>query len=268
MGVGSNTFDYSCHGATGKIVLGTGNAGNALDARALIEFHHCLKVARDDARSRVIVLSAPGKDFCAGLDLEFAASADPASASTFCRSFWDCLELIAHGKKPVIAAVKGRVRGGGLGIVAACDLVISSSCASFQLPEVLVGMVPALVTPFLLRRIAPARLNGLALATKTLSPAEASQMGLVDGLAGDGLDLEVARQVRRLLCASPAAVAAFKAYLAASESEEFERRKRLALSEAERWLASPHVVESLRDFSEGLTPSWFVNRAADSEAEA
>lgn len=268
MGVGSNSFDYARRGATARILLGTGRPGNALDARALVELRHCLLAARDDAGGRVVVLEASGTDFCAGLDLEFAAAADPAEASEFCRGFWDCLELIVHSKKPVIAAVRGRVRGGGLGVVAACDWVIARSCATFQLPEVLLGMVPALVTPFLLRRVAPARLAGLALTTKTLSAAEACQWGLADALSGDDLEAEVARQVRRLLCASPAAVAAFKTYLLASTADDFERRKCLALGEAERWLSTPHVVQSLREFSEGLTPSWFVNRAEASEVEA
>jgi enoyl-CoA hydratase/carnithine racemase len=255
-------LDPSCvvaltRGEVAELRLSTGKPGNALTISALGDLSRALSVARDDARCRLIVLRSVDGDFCLGLDLELAASTDLTTVRQHCRLFWDCLEAIVRIGKPTIACVDGRSAGGGVGLAAACDIVLSAEGATFQLPEVVIGLVPALIAPFLLRRLPPSKLAYLTLSTRTIGAREAHAMGLVDEVAEGPIDAWTARLVRRLLRASPDAIAEFKLSLAGAEATQFAERKALALEVSERWLTSEVVRNALRDFSSGLAPHWF-----------
>jgi len=205
----------------------------------------------------VITISAEGTDFCKGLDLEEAFANGRHPDPGFLKTFLDCLMLICSSSRPVIASVEGHVTGGGVGLVAACDLVLTTKDVIFMLSEVIVGMIPALITPFLLRRMASARIGYLTLSTRGINAPEAKAFGLVDEVAEDGMETTLHRQLQRLLRSSPSAVAASKRYFNRFGSGDLQRQTEMALEESLAWVEQPEVIEGIRTFSEGFSPPWF-----------
>jgi enoyl-CoA hydratase/carnithine racemase len=168
-----------------------------LNARDLCAFDKALHAAFGDPVSRVVVLEGDGTTFCHGLDLVEASETEAADSHV--RQFADCLARLATGPKPVIAVVRGAATGSGVGLAAACDLVLAAPGASFALTELLFGVLPAVIGPYLMLRVLPARVRLWALGASTWNAATALEAGLVDRVADDGrLDKEVGSWVRDL----------------------------------------------------------------------
>ncbi|HEV2149583.1 MAG TPA: enoyl-CoA hydratase-related protein, partial [Longimicrobiaceae bacterium] len=148
---------------------------------------------------------------------------------------------------------------GGVGLAAACDLVIAAPEARFSLPEVVLGVIPAVVTPFLLRRLPPGRAGALSLGSRTLGAAEAHALGLVDEVAADGVEAALERQLGRVFRSSPAALAAQKRHLdALSGGAALEAQAAAAVDRLLEVLADPEALEGARAFADGFAPAWFA----------
>lgn len=190
-------------------------SGNALSA-ALVERLTAALVSLQPPAYRALVVTGAGKHFCAGADLEelagLAAATDDenvANASGAAAMFTALLRC------PLItvAAVQGAAYGGGAGLAAACDLVVAGPAARFQFSELRLGFVPALISVFLTRRVAPARLAELFLDPRPLEGAQALDAGLVDELADDPLAHARRRAAVIAQTVSPSAVAQTKKLL-------------------------------------------------------
>jgi enoyl-CoA hydratase/carnithine racemase len=197
--------------------------------------------------SRVVVLRGSEGTFCRGLDLEALATGDPGAGVT---SFWKALRMIRDSSKPVIAAVDGKAIGGGVGIAAACDLVIVTEQASFGMPELLFGFVPAVVLPILRERLSPQKLRLAALLARTFTAAEAVACGLADMLAPD-LDKALRVSVRQLSRAQSEAVQTLKSFTAAGVFSD-ESGLRITTET----LARPAVAPMARAFMAGEALPW------------
>lgn len=249
-----DTVQYLFWSDVAHLTLADPRSGNALGPELVTGLKTMLERALTERSCRAIVIDAEGDSFCSGMDLD-AARAGPLQVEPFLRLFLDCLSAIRGTHVPVIAHVAGRAQGGGVGLVAACDLVIAGEGATFALPEALVGMFPALIGPFLLRRLSPARACSLALSTRALTAAEALALGLVDEVATDSRAALI-RQLQRLLRASPEALAACKRYFTLL-SGDGKVQQDAGLAHLLEWVARPEVADGLRLFGEGLTPPWF-----------
>ena len=181
----------------------------------------------------------------------------PPELALFNHTFIDCLTLIARSSRPVIACVEGKVTGGGLGLVAACDLVLATSNASFMLSEVIVGLIPALIAPFLRRRLSSARVRYMTLSSRAINADEAWQFGLVDEVAKEGMMRALDRQLKRLFRSNPSALAESKRYFAELDGTTLERQVEIALKHATSWLSQPEVVEGMQSFVDGFSPPWW-----------
>lgn len=150
-----------------------------------------------DAKARYITLEGEAGAFCEGLNLERLS--DPAEDwAAIQHSYAAVLRAVERAECPVVALVDGVALGGGLGLVAATDLVIATPRSTFGLPEVLVGLLPATALPYLAQRIGVAKARLLALDGGTVDAPAALRIGLVDEIADD-LDVAVARHARRWL---------------------------------------------------------------------
>ena len=248
---------YEADAGVASIRLAMPNSGNALSTSLLAGPRHCLTQAMTDESCRVITISAEGPDFCKGLDLEEAFANGRHPDPGFLKTFLDCAMLICDSSRPVIASVEGNVTGGGIGLVAACDLVLATQNVTFMLSEVLVGMIPALITPFLLRRMASARIGYLTLSTRGINAQEAHVFGLVDEIAEDEMENTLHRQLQRLLRSSPSALAASKRYFNRFGSGDLQRQTEIAIKESLAWVERLEVIEGVRTFCEGFSPPWF-----------
>jgi enoyl-CoA hydratase/carnithine racemase len=244
------------------ITLSAPASGNLLTSSLLEGLQRAFAQATGEATCRAIVLSAEGKQFCGGLDLGAAFASGGDLDPAFVALSLDCLSRIRRAGVPVIACVEGDVTGGGVGLVAACDIVIASPQSVFMLSEVIVGLIPALIAPFLLRRLTPARLGYMAQSSRGIRGIEAREWGLVDELAEESVAAALHRQLQRILRSSPGALAESKAYFDALTAKDLARQTGVAGERLLGWLSRPEVVEGARAFAEGGVPPWFKKHVA------
>jgi enoyl-CoA hydratase/carnithine racemase len=243
--------------AVAEIRLSDVDGRNSLTPAAISDLTDAFARAEGDPACRVIVLAADGAAFCSGLAIETALQSAEADRVPVLRAFAALLVRIVRSSRPVLARVEGDASGGGVGFMAACDLVLASPKVRLMLPELVVGLIPAIVAPFLLRRMPIGRLRALALGTRALNATEAHTIGLIDEVADD-LDGAVDRQIQRLLRCSPAAIDATKRYLSAVVEPDLETRVEDAIRELEGWLGRGDTAEGLRQFASGFAPGWFT----------
>ena len=240
-----------------RITLAEPTGRNPLDAAVLTAIAAGLKQAEADAAIRAVVIDSKGEHFCSGLDLSIAALDGIDVGIDSLRLFADILLHLRRSPLPVIACVDGRASGGGVGLAAACDIVLADAGASFVLPEVVLGMIPAVIAPILLRRITPGRLTSLSLSSRTISAIEAKEIGIVDEVAEGTSRVALERQLVRIGRSSPDAIATAKRMIDDAEGGDLEHRLDTACMLQAARLQRPDVCEGVRTFAEGLSPPWF-----------
>ena len=240
-----------------RLTLSEPERGNTLGTGTLGHLYGLLERAAGDRGCRAIVISARGPDFSRGMDFDLLLDESKEAVLEAADRFIETLSFMCRCRLPIVACVEGNVSGGGLGLLGASDVVIASPSVTFMLPEVIVGMVPALVTPFLLRRLSPARLKTMALSSRAVNTTEAVAWGLVDEIADEGVGRSLERQAKRILRSSPDAIGLYKTYLNdlchADLEDQLNRARRLL----DEWMSRPETVRQLRRFADGLAPSWF-----------
>ncbi len=232
--------------STRRLSLVDGDGKTTLTPRKISELTQEL-VAETSA---VVAIEGTARSFCEGLDLNLAAGSTAASRGEIegaLRAFATLLDKIQRHPRPVIALVDGTVRGGGVGIVAAADLVLATSRSSFALPEVLLGLIPAVVLPVLCHRVGVASARLLALGVAPWSTEEAHRRGLVDEVVED-LDVALCRHENRFSRLDGAAIASVKELVS----------RRFGLDESvtrfSTLLDSQATQERLNRFARGETP--------------
>jgi polyketide biosynthesis enoyl-CoA hydratase PksH len=198
-----------------------------------------------------IVLRGDADAFCEGLDLTMVLGEAPGSDAGV-RAFGALLDALARDPRPVIAVVEGPVKAGGLGLVAVADLVIATDRATFALPETIVGLAPAVIFPFVARRIGVPRARKLALFGDVLDAAYATVWGLVDELTDD-VSGALRRRLARLGRMDKRAVASVKA-LVAQHFAEPETYRDDAVGAFAGLLESLETRARVRRFQDGEAP--------------
>ncbi len=233
---------------------------NALSAELGGALADALHALASDAAVRVVVLGGRGPSFCAGADI----GAMKASASmSFEANFAEAQKLggvfaaLADFPKPVVGRVHGGVYGGGVGFCCACDLAIASDDAKFGLTEVRLGIVPALISPYVIRRLGDRRAREAMLTGERFGAARALELGIVNAVVpAAGLDAAVDERVAALLEGGPEAQKRIKALLdrwADSTWEEYRSSLPRTLAEVR---SGDEAKEGLSAFFEKRKPKW------------
>jgi methylglutaconyl-CoA hydratase len=199
------------------VSLARPDARNALNAGLIEELTRCMEELAGDDGVRVVVLTGEGDFFCAGADVGYMR--DTANFS-YEENMEDARELAAMFRaveecpKPVVARVRGAAIGGGVGLVAASDVAVAEDGSIFAFSEVRLGIAPATIAPFVLRKIGPSHTRALFLTGERFDVQRAQAIGLVHEVASEGdLDAAVREKVEGLLAGGPGALAATKALL-------------------------------------------------------
>lgn len=238
-----------------RLFLGPGPEGHVnLDPAAIDALSEAVERAIA-AGPRVLVIASAGPEFCAGMDLAAALAAPGPELRATLQRFAGCLRLLAEAGVATVAVVTGAASGGGVGLAAACDVVIASPAATFALPELRYGLVPALILPFLRARAGARRIRSLALTGEALPAARAAAWGLVDVVADDP-QAALAGLLRGLLRTRPQAVATLKRITAAdgqgSASDAGSAQTAGDLEEPELRAALAALL------ADGEAPPWFA----------
>jgi methylglutaconyl-CoA hydratase len=191
---------------------------NALSRHMRARLRTALDEALADDAVRVVVLDHTGRVFCSGMDLREAAGG--SSEDQGVREFPEMLQTIWSSPKPVLAVVRGSARAGGVGLLAACDVVVAGSSATFGFAEVRLGLVPAVISAVVLPRMARNVAHRLMLTGEVFDAPVAAASGLVDlAVPDDEVDAAVAAQVTALAAGAPSALAETKRLLRADSGE-------------------------------------------------
>jgi methylglutaconyl-CoA hydratase len=236
-------------GPVRRIVLARPERRNAFDAALIAELTEAFADVGD---ARAVLLAGEGPSFCAGADVEWQRSSIDLSYEENVEDamrLYRMLEAADGCPAPLLARVQGHALGGGSGLVACADIVIAGEDAVFGFSEVRLGIIPAVISPFVLRRIGPGPARRLFLTGERFDAATALQAGLVHEVAAD-LDEAVARVLGDLLAGGPEAVRAAKRLV--RERPEGTDTARIA---AER-RTSDEGQEGLRAFLEKRAPTW------------
>lgn len=240
---------------------------NAFDPDLIAELTQRFEDLTDDPSVRVVVLAGAGRSFSAGADLGWMkrmAAAGEAENVEDARRLAGLMRAIDTCPKPVVARVHGAAFGGGVGLVACCDIAVASEAASFALTEVRLGIIPAAIGPYVVTAIGPRAARRLFLTAERFDAAEARRLGLVHEIAApDALDAAVAHVVASLLEGGPAAQAAAKRLVAdiAHRPVDAALIDLTARRIAERRV-SAEGQEGLGAFLEKRKPAWAVPGAA------
>lgn len=219
--------------------------------------------AAADERSsgcRVVVLESKAPDiFCRGMDLRFLTSHAGEDQTERIEAYVQTLLTIRRARVAVIALVDGEAMGGGVGIAAASDLIIATERSTFALPEVVLGLMPAMIMPFLCERIRPQKARWLAVSGTRLKAEEAYDLGLVDRLVPHTAAQEktLREAIKRLLRANPRSVAKVRAFTADIGCVGLEAAARAGASQTNADLLELETITAIRGFLNGESPAWF-----------
>ncbi|SFE37835.1 enoyl-CoA hydratase-related protein [Blastococcus tunisiensis] len=224
---------------------------NALSRAMRAQLRAALAEALADDAVRAVVLDHTGRVFCSGMDLAEAAGGGVQDQGV--REFPDLLELIWSSPKPVVAVVRGPARAGGVGLLAACDVVVAGSSATFAFSEVRLGLVPAVISAVVLPRMLPHVAHRLMLTGQVFDASLAVDGGLVDLVVPDDVvDAEVRAQLVHLTAGAPAALAETKRLLRAGTTLEFDE----LLDLSARFFAGEEGQEGIASFREKRPARW------------
>ncbi|MCW2580739.1 MAG: Enoyl-CoA hydratase/carnithine racemase [Blastococcus sp.] len=228
---------------------------NALSRAMRAQLRDELVGALADDAVRVVVLDHTGRVFCSGMDLAEAAGGGAQDQGV--REFPELLELIWSAPKPVVAVVRGPARAGGVGLLAACDIVVAGESATFAFSEVHIGLVPAVISAVVLPRMLPHVAHRLMLTGQVFDADTAAVGGLVDLVVPDAdVDGEVRAQLVSLAAGAPAALAETKRLLRAGSALHFDD----LLDLSARFFASAEGQEGIAAFREKRPATWVSAR--------
>ena len=247
-------------GAVLRMTLNRPDVRNAFDEDLIQALTAAATSAAEDRSVRVVVLAGNGKTFCSGADIGWMAKAIAYSRQENLSDAEDMARMIERLDTlpvPVIGRIQGSALGGGVGLAAICDIAIAADDAVFALSEVKLGILPAVVAPYVLRKIGISAGRELFLTGARFDAARARQIGLVhEVVPADALDAAVARRVTEVLAASPAGVARAKSLIREIAGLHPDDVIGVTTNAIASQRISEEGQEGLRAFLEKRKPSW------------
>ena len=247
---------YTAEGPVARLTLDSPHNRNALSAALVGQLQEGLRRAASDNTVRAVVLGHTGGTFCAGADLSEATGGDPLEAALArARELTALLRAIVECPVPVIAAIDGHVRAGGMGLVGACDIAVAGTRSTFALTEARIGVAPAIISLTLLPRLAPRAAGRFYVTGETFGAVRAAEIGLVTEATED-VAAAVDVLTADLAKASPQGLAASKALTTAAVLAGFDRDAERLAEESARLFVSAEGREGMLAFLEKRPPRW------------
>lgn len=245
------------------ITLSRPDVRNAFNDEVIAELKNAFLAVAHNSEVRCVVLAAEGPAFCAGADLNWMRRmADYTHAENLADAgeLAAMLSAIYSCPKPTIARVQGDVVAGGVGLIAACDMVVSVDTAHFCLSEVKLGLIPATISPYVIRAMGARAAHRYFLTAERFDAHEAHRVGLVhEVVPPDALDSQVDEWVQALLKASPNALRACKKLLQdVAEREINDPLIRQTVEGIADIRASSEGKEGVQSFLQKRKPGWLV----------
>lgn len=234
---------------------------NALEESLIRELTRMFDMLGSDPMTRMVLLKANGPSFCAGADINWmqrSANYTREENIAEAQGLALMMKTLHDFPKPLVGMVQGAAVGGGVGIVACCDVVVASDASSFRLSEVKLGLVPAVISPYVVRAIGPRAAQRYFLTAEPFSATEAKAVGLVHEIVPDRMmQAAAAKLVERIMQGGPKAQLAAKDLLRRVEGSAIDDDLiGFTVEMISRLRASPEGREGLAAFLEKRHPTW------------
>lgn len=248
-------------GAVATITLDRPDVHNAFNDELIAKITHAVDELGDNVSVRVIVLRANGPSFSAGGDLNWMKRAATYTAEENLRDAKAGANMflaVSRCAKPVLARVHARALGGGSGLVACCDMAAAVESAEFGFPEVKIGLLPAIIGPFVIARIGAASAREYFLTGARFTAERAKEIGLVQQVAKDerALDDVIEGWINELLTASPSAITAAKKLISDVSNRPVESVLDVAAQAIAAARVSPEGRAGVEAFLSRKNPPW------------
>ncbi|MFH1419735.1 MAG: enoyl-CoA hydratase/isomerase family protein [Planctomycetota bacterium] len=254
------TVRLACEGSVARVTLDRPDIRNAFNDQMLDDLREAFAAVRDDPAVRVAVLTGEGKAFCAGADLHWMKRVvsytyeqnyeDSLNLAMMLREIYDC-------PKPVVGRINGTAIGGGTGVVAVCDIAIASEDAVFAFSETKLGLTPAAISPYLLKRMGEKNLREYFLTGERFTATQAAEMGLVNAVVpADQLDVAVDEKIRMILTGGPEALAVSKALISEVARRSIQDNGPYTAEVISKLRMSEEGQEGMNAFLNKRKPEW------------
>ena len=255
-----STLELERDGRTLILWLARPEKRNSFDSTLLKELAQAFTEIGQDTSVRVLILSGRGQSFCAGADLFWMRQVVDYTFEENLKdsqAIADAFKALYSMKKPTIAAVNGAAIGGGMGFLGACDIVLASTAAVFSLSEVRLGLVPACISPFLLRRAPAGALRRYMLSGERFDAPTALRLGLIDEVVAPEELMSRAKKVAAGLAeAAPGAQAAVKELLERVPGTSLDQALAYAVDAIAKLRAGAEAQKGMRSFLEKKPCVW------------
>jgi methylglutaconyl-CoA hydratase len=249
-------------GPVARIWMNRPEARNAFDGLMTTELRKTLFDLRTVDAVRVIVIGGRGPAFCAGADLQWMKATVAFTREENLReaqALADLFFTIYESPKPVVARVHGAALGGGAGLVAACDIPVAALGTQFGFTEVRLGIIPALISPYVVSKIGESAARELFLTGARFEAVKAAEIGLVrQAVPEEDLDQVVEAHIAELLQSAPRAVAEAKALIREVAWRRVEDVQRYTVERIADIRISAEAQEGMKAFLEKRKPYWIV----------
>ncbi|MDB5104334.1 MAG: putative enoyl coenzyme hydratase-like protein [Fibrobacteres bacterium] len=261
MADGYRTIKAETHQGVLDLRLFRPQVKNAFNPEMIRELKEALRLAEADESLRVITLRGEGGVFCSGGDLNWMKeSLSYTEEENFedAENLYALFEALDRCRLPVVCGAEGFALGGGVGLVSVCDYVVARRDTRFSLSEVRVGLVPACIGPFVLRKIGESQARALFLTSERFDADRALQIGLVHEVAEDseGVTRAMARVTQSILAASPKAIGVAKSFIRSLTRTSPGSQGPLAVRTLADIRVTKEAQEGLRAFLEKRAPQW------------
>ena len=246
-----------------RLTMNRPDVRNAFNEEVVNEICDIVGQLNADANVRAIVLTGAGKAFSAGADLNMmqrAAEYSSAENKDDARRLAHMLSSIYDSPKPTVALVNGPAMGGGIGLIAACDIAIGAEEAFFALSEVRIGLIPAVISPFVIQAIGPRQARRFFITGERFDAKTANQIGLLHETAPHaGLDDVLNTFLESLLACGPSAISETKALIRAVSGRTIDKGvMKDTADRIARLRASDEGKEGISSFLEKRKPNWLA----------
>jgi methylglutaconyl-CoA hydratase len=257
-------LEVQIDGPVARVWLNRPDVRNAFDGLMVTELRKTLFDLGTVDEIRVFVIGGRGASFCAGGDLQWMRAAAAFSREENLResqALADLFFTVYNSPKPVVARVHGAALGGGAGLVAACDIPVAALGTSFGFTEVRLGIVPAVISPYVVAKIGESAARELFLTGERFEAVRAHEIGLVRAaVPPEDLDATVEGRVKELLAAGPRAIAEAKALIREVAYRRVEDVQRYTVEKIADLRVSAEGQEGMRAFLEKRDPPWKPSR--------
>ncbi|MBX7148350.1 enoyl-CoA hydratase/isomerase family protein [bacterium] len=256
-----NTLKITNQNQITTITLNRPDVRNAFNDTLILELTDAFKAAFADRGTRAIILNGEGKVFSAGGDLEWmkkSATYTPEKNAEDALKLAELLETMLSGSKPIITLVHGMAMGGALGLISASDIVLSTADCLFSFSEVKLGLIPAVIGPFVIDKIGESQARKLFITGERFTAENAKAINLIHDVAANAEELISKAQgiTKEILQNSPNALKEVKTYFCTLPNKTWPDKMKYVASMLAKLRSSDEGQEGMKAFFEKRKPKW------------